>query len=114
MASRSGGIESCAADGEPHGGRSFDTGRRRSPAHLDELLHEAGWHLGGVGVDDVAPKVAVDAGAGQGCEVGSGEQRLRLDVGDVVGRVTVDVGEDFADDGGEFGAHLLLVVDVAA
>ncbi len=78
IASRSGGIESRAqrmasrsasaavhADGD---GAADDLG---------ELLGEPGRHLGGVGVDDVAAVVVVDAGAGQGDEVGGREQRAR-------------------------------------
>ena len=45
-------------------------GREEQTAELLELLGEPGWHLGGVGVDDVALVVVVDARASTGHQIG--------------------------------------------
>ena len=57
-----------------------------SCTYLHQLFHEPGRHFGGVGVDDVAAKVVFDASAGDGDEVGGGEELLGFEVVDVAGR----------------------------
>ena len=71
IASRSGGIESRAHRMRQPQRVGAVHADRDSPADdLGELLGEPGGHLGGVGVDDVAAVVVLDAGAGQGDQVG--------------------------------------------
>ena len=70
-----------AADRQPQRVVAVHADRDGAADDLGELLGEPGRHLGRVRVDDVAAVVVLDAGAGQGDEVGGREQLLGLGVG---------------------------------
>ena len=65
ISSRSGGMLSRAHRSEPHGGLRRHADRDPAADHLGQLLGEPGRHLGRVGVDHVAPIVALDRRSGR-------------------------------------------------